>query len=134
MPTVFTQIIRRELPARIVWENDRFICFLPKDHFVNVGHLLLVPKVEVDEVFALDEATYAELWLVAKALAGPLQEVTGAARIGIAVEGFSVPHAHVHLCPVNAVAELDPHRDVAWPEAARDRFVAELRPRLAGIA
>lgn len=127
MSSVFTQIIDRKLPARIVWESSDAICILPKDHFVNPGHLLLIPKKEVDYIFDLDERIYHLLWSLAKKLAEPLKTVTGASRIGIAVEGFSVPHVHIHLCPINNVAELDPHRNIPWGEMERDNFVKIFR-------
>ena len=92
-----------------------------------------MPKVEVDYIFDLSDGVYAELWQHCKMLAGILRTITGAARIGIAVEGFSVPHVHVHLCPVNAVAELDPHRATAWTESEQDTFVAQFREKLAAM-
>ena len=125
--SVFTKIINRELSARIVWEDDAFIALLPNAHFVNQGHLLLVPKIEVDGIFDLPAKTYQKLWLHAKALSATLQKITEAPRIGIAVEGFSVPHVHVHLCPVYEVAQLDPHRSVSWTETDRDAFVRRFK-------
>lgn len=122
MSTVFTKIIGRELPARIVWEDEEIISFLPKDHFVNPGHLLVVPKQETDYIFDLEDYTYHRLWDVAKMLSGPLKEITNCKRVGIAVEGFSVPHVHIHLCPLYNVTELDPHRKMPWSDSDRDAF------------
>jgi histidine triad (HIT) family protein len=133
MESVFTQIINREVPARIVWENEDVICVIPKHHFVNPGHLLLIPKVQVDYLFDLEDEIYLKLWKNAKMIAKPLLKVTGAKRIGIAVEGLSVAHAHIHLCPVNAVAELDPFRDSYWSEEERDKFLEAMQEELENI-
>jgi histidine triad (HIT) family protein len=95
--------------------------------------MLVMPKVEVDYIFDLPDGIYAALWQHCKMLAGILRTITGAARVGIVVEGFSVPHVHVHLCPVNAVAELDPHREIVWTETERDGFAAQFREKLAAL-
>ncbi len=127
MKSVFTKIINRELPANIVWEDAEVIVFLPHANFMNKGHLLVVPKMEVDHIFDLEDALYHQLWSVAKMLAKPLKELTKAKRIGIGVEGFSVPHVHIHLTPLYNQSELDPHRNVAWSEEERKVFVAEIK-------
>jgi len=107
------------------------ICFLPNNHFVNPGHVLVVPKIEVDYIFDLEPALYHTLWDVAYSVAEPLKELTSAERIGIAVEGFSVHHVHIHLCPLYNHCELDPHRNVNWPETQRDAFVVAMKKKLA---
>ena len=127
MKTVFTKIIDRELPAYIVWEDEEVISFLPKADFMNKGHILVVPKVQVDHIFDLDDEIYHKLWSVAKLLAEPLKELTKAKRIGIGVEGFSVPHVHIHLTPLFHQSELDPHRDVFWSLEEREAFVDEMK-------
>jgi histidine triad (HIT) family protein len=130
MSTVFTKIIERELEANIVWEDSDVIAFLPHDNFMNKGHLLVVPKVEVDHIFDLDDEIYHKLWSVAKMLAEPLKELTLAKRIGIGVEGFSVPHVHIHLTPLYNQSELDPHRNVEWSAKERKEFVELMRDML----
>jgi histidine triad (HIT) family protein len=123
MNSVFTKIINRELPAYILWEDDEVIAFLPHANFMNKGHLLVVSKVEVDEIFDLEDEIYHKLWSVAKMLAKPLKELTQAKRIGIAVEGFAVPHVHIHLTPLYARSELDPHRNMEWSIEEREEFI-----------
>lgn len=123
MASVFTKIINRELPARILYEDDAFISIIPKHHFVNPGHILVIPKIEIDKVFDLPEEIYKKLCALCHKLSRPLEKITNAKRIGIAVEGFSVAHVHVHLCPLFNLAELDPNRNVAWSEHARDAFM-----------
>ncbi len=130
MKTIFTQIINREVPARILWENDDFICFLPNSHFVNKGHILLVPKQEVDYIFDLHVDLYKQIWEHAKVLSEVLNQVIKAPRIGLAVEGFSVPHVHIHLCPIYEVGQLSPERSVEWTEQDRDDFVVSFQKAL----
>ena len=133
MKTVFTKIIERELDALIIWEDDELIVFLPHANFMNKGHLLIVPKVQVDYVFDLEDELYHKLWSVAKVLAEPLKKITNAKRIGIGVEGFAVPHVHIHLTPLFEQSELDPHRNVEWRMEERQVFVAELSIKLSSL-
>lgn len=130
MASIFTQIVKRELPARILYEDSEFIAIIPKDHFVNVGHILVIPKMEVDHIWDLPKETYHALWKLCHFLAEPLKEITDAKRIGIAVEGFSVNHVHVHLCPLFNITELDPNRSEDWSEVDRDQFMCDFRHRL----
>ena len=127
MNSVFTKIINRELPAYILWEDDEVIVFLPHANFMNKGHLLIVPKVEVDHIFDLDDEIYHKLWSVAKSLAEPLKKISKAKRIGIGVEGFSVSHVHIHLTPLYNQSELDPHRNVAWSQEERELFMKRMK-------
>lgn len=127
MGSVFTDIIQGKSPGKIVYEDEIAFCLIPNGHFVNPGHLLIIPKMEVDYIFDLDDETNQYLWALAKKLAEPLKSITAAERIGIAVEGFSVPHVHIHLCPLYNVAELDPHRSEEWPEEGRDSFVEKFK-------
>lgn len=110
MSSIFTKIINRELPAHIVWENDNYIAFL-SIRPVNPGHLLVVPKKETGYIFDLPDEEYKEILMTAKFLAHPLQQATGAKRIGLSAEGFGVDHIHVHLIPINNINEMDPNRE-----------------------
>ncbi|NPA45751.1 MAG: HIT family protein [Chlorobi bacterium] len=107
MSSIFTKIINREIPAYIVAEDDKHIAFL--DIFpVAKGHVLAVPKKEVDKLFDLPEEDYKDLMLfsrkVAKALEKAFPDVN---RIGMAVIGLEVPHVHVHLVPINRMSDMD---------------------------
>lgn len=104
--TIFEKIIAREIPAHIVWEDDYHIAFLDIKP-IQAGHVLLVPKKPVENILDMNEEEYGALWLQAKKLALPLQQATGAARIGFVVEGFGVDHVHIHLVPINNPHELD---------------------------
>ena len=106
---IFCKIIRNEVPAHKVWEDQKFLAFLDINP-VNVGHLLIIPKKHVSYIFDLEEPDYSEIFRQAKFLAKPLQQITKAKRIGVAIEGFGVDHIHVHLVPVNNAGELDPNR------------------------
>lgn len=106
---IFCKIIKKEIPAEIIWEDENFLAILDTKP-LNDGHALLIPKNHTDYIFDLAESEYAELFLRARELAGPIQEVTKAKRIGIVVEGFGVPHCHIHLVPINKAYELDPDR------------------------
>jgi len=118
MDTLFTRIIKRELPAEIVWEDGDFIAIMDISP-INPGHLLLIPKIEIDSIFDLPDSVFRRLWDITRWLQEPLRKATQSNRVAIAVEGFTIPHAHVHLVPVNGANELDPKR-------AKKAGVAEL--------
>ena len=106
MASIFTKIINREIPAYIVAEDEQFIAFL--DVFpVAHGHVLVVPKKEVDYLFDLDEATYAGLMHFAKKVAKAVEQVFTCERIGVAVIGLEVPHCHVHLVPLQTMEDIN---------------------------
>lgn len=103
---IFCKIISKEIPSYSVWEDEHFFAFL--DNFpVQPGHMLIIPKEHVENVFALSADLYKELFTAAKALSTPLQQAMGSARIGMVIEGFGVPHAHLHLVPINRSHDLD---------------------------
>lgn len=106
MPTIFTRIINREIPGHIVAEDDQFIAFLDIMPLVP-GHVLVVPKQEVDYIFDLDDATLAGLHVFAKKVAVAIKKVIPCKRIGLAVVGLEVPHVHVHLVPMNSMGDIN---------------------------
>ena len=106
MASIFTKIINREIPAYIVAEDDHFIAFL--DVFpVAHGHVLVVPKQEVDYLFDLDDDTYTNLMHFAKKVSKGLEKAFPCERIGVAVIGLEVPHCHVHLVPLQSMEDLN---------------------------
>jgi histidine triad (HIT) family protein len=123
---VFCGILAGQLPARLVYEDADHIAFLPLEH-INPGHVVLIPRRHTDYLFDLDASAYARLWAVAATLAGPLREAFAAKRVGVAVEGFTVPHVHVHLVPLRAVDELTPARAQAVDDAEADRLCQRIR-------
>ena len=106
MDSIFTKIINREIPAYIIEENNDFIAFL--DVFpLAKGHVLVIPKKQIDYIFELDEITYSELWKFAKKVSIKIEKAIACERIGIAVIGLEVPHAHIHLVPLNNVEDIN---------------------------
>lgn len=109
MDSIFTKIINGELPAFKLWDNEYFIAILVPDP-INPGHTLLIPKHQIDYIFDLPDELDNSMWQVVKWLAPFIQQAMQSKRIGIAVEGFGVPHVHIHLVPVNSGNELNPER------------------------
>lgn len=105
MSSIFTKIIEREIPAHIVAEDEDNIAFLDINP-LSVGHTLVIPKREVDYLFDLEDDVYTSLNLFAKKVAIAIKQVTGK-RIGTAVIGLEVPHAHIHLIPFTQMSELN---------------------------
>jgi histidine triad (HIT) family protein len=106
MASIFSRIIQGEIPCHKVAENDKFIAFLDITP-VAKGHTLVVPKLEVDYFFDLDNNLLAEINLFAKEVAAKLQRTVPCRRIGVAIIGLEVPHAHVHLIPLNTMADIN---------------------------
>jgi histidine triad (HIT) family protein len=106
---VFCKIARGEIPSYKIWEDDSYIAFLDQ-HPIQIGHTLLIPKKHSDYLFDLEQEEYMTILLHAKDLAHILKEKLHAERIGMAVEGFGVPHVHLHLVPINHGNELNPER------------------------
>jgi histidine triad (HIT) family protein len=126
---VFCSIVSGTLPAAKVYEDERHIAFFPLEQ-IHPGHLLLIPKHHIDYLFDISEPDYLDLWRVAAHVAAALRDVSGAKRIGVAVEGFAVPHAHIHLVPVNAGNELNPTRAIPGDSEERNRLAVLLRTAL----
>jgi histidine triad (HIT) family protein len=106
MATIFTRIIQGEIPCHKIAENDKFIAFLDITP-VAKGHTLVVPKQEVDYFFDLENDLLAEINVFAKEVAVKLQRAIPCRRIGVAIIGLEVPHAHVHLIPLNTMADIN---------------------------
>jgi histidine triad (HIT) family protein len=106
MPSIFSQIISGKIPSYKIAENDRFYAFL--DIFpVAKGHTLVIPKIEVDKIFDVPE-DYLQDWLLfAKPIAKAIEATFDCNRCGISVVGLEVPHAHMHLIPINAITDMD---------------------------
>ena len=104
--SIFTKIIKGEIPCYKIAEDDRFIAFL--DVFpIKKGHTLVVPKAQIDYLFDLDDSLLSDLMIFAKKVSQKMQSAISCERIGIAVIGLEVPHAHIHLVPLDTVGDID---------------------------
>jgi histidine triad (HIT) family protein len=106
MASIFTKIINREIPAFIVAENDNYIAFLDIMPLAK-GHVLVIPKVEVDYVFDLEDEVLAGLHVFAKKVAKAIDKTIKCSRVGVAVIGLEVPHVHVHLIPLRTMDDIN---------------------------
>ena len=110
MPTIFSRIIAGEIPSYKIAEDDRYFAFLDIKPLTK-GHTLVIPKQETDYLFDLDDRTLADMMLFAKRIAVKIKQVTGCKRVAVVVLGMEVPHAHLHLIPINSEEEVDFRRE-----------------------
>lgn len=106
MDTIFTKIIKGEIPCYKIAENDRFFAFLDINPLAK-GHTLVVPKLQNDYIFDLEDELLGEMMVFAKKVALAIQQNVTCTRIGVAVIGIEVPHTHIHLVPINRVGDLN---------------------------
>lgn len=106
MPTIFSKIIAGDIPCHKIAENDRFLAFLDIMPLCE-GHTLVIPKQEVDYIFDLDDDVLSEMMLFSKTVARSIKNAIPCLRIGVAVIGLEVPHAHIHLIPLNSMSDIN---------------------------
>lgn len=106
MPSIFSKIVTGEIPSYKVAENDRFLAFLDVNPLV-FGHTLVIPKQEIDYVFDLDDQDISDIFVFSKKVAKVLKEHIPCLRIGVSVIGLEVPHAHIHLVPLNTMSDIN---------------------------
>lgn len=104
--SIFTKIIKGEIPAHKIYEDENFAAFLDIKP-INPGHTLVVPKRQIDYLFDLPHDLYAEIFEACRRLESAIRKSTNAERVGMVVYGFDVPHAHIHLIPLYTGGELD---------------------------
>jgi len=114
--SIFSKIIAGEIPAHKVAENDDFLAFLDINPLV-MGHVLVIPKKEVDYIFDMDDALYTGLMQFAKRVAAAVKIAFPCKKVGVAVIGLEVPHTHIHLIPMNAVSDMNFAREKLKPSA-----------------
>lgn len=114
MASLFTKIIRGEIPCHKIAENEQFLAFLDIFPLVE-GHTLVIPKIEIDYIFDLDDDHLAGINLFAKEVAAQIKSTIPCKRIGIAVVGLEVPHAHMHLVPLNQIGDINFDRPKLQP-------------------
>lgn len=130
MPTVFTRIIAGELPARFVWSDDRCVAFLSINP-VRPGHLLVVPRPEVEHWIDLAPGEWAHASEVARQIGRALQHAYDPAKVAVAVLGLEVPHVHIHLVPIETMTDMDFANAESDPDpAALDEAAERVRSAL----
>lgn len=106
MAGIFARIASGEIPSYKIAENNRFFAFLDINPLAK-GHTLVIPKQETDYIFDLDSEDYRDLWLFAKHVAKAINQVVPCIKVGVAVIGLEVPHAHIHLVPLNTMEDIN---------------------------
>lgn len=130
MPSLFTRIVNGEIPSYKVAETNDFLAFLDVKPQVK-GHTLVIPKREVDYIFDLDDTLLAGLMVFAKRVGRAVEAVVPCKRIGVAVIGLEVPHAHVHLIPLQTMADMKfGHSSVALSDEEMRRLAADIAARI----
>ncbi|MEM9892107.1 MAG: HIT family protein [Actinomycetota bacterium] len=133
MASIFSRIIAGDIPGRLVWDDET--CVVMVDiRPLHRGHCLVIPKQEVDHWVDLDAVTSAHLMVVAREVGRAQQSVVTCERIGLMIAGFEVPHTHLHVVPMNTMAELDfRNADPSVDAADLDAVADELRKALADL-
>jgi histidine triad (HIT) family protein len=131
MPTIFTRIIEGELPGRFVWRDNVCVAFLSIAP-LTTGHTLVVPRAEVDHWIDLDPEINAQLMRVAQQIASAQQRAFSPGRVGLVIAGLEVPHVHLHVVPIDGMADLDfanadPDPDPDTLDAAAETIRTALR-------
>ena len=106
MTSIFSKIVQGEIPAYKVAENDHCLAFLDINPLAK-GHTLVIPKQEIDYLFNIEDPLYSELMRFSKKVARAIGKVIPCERVGVAVIGLEVPHAHIHLIPINNVSDIN---------------------------
>lgn len=115
MASIFTKIINGELPCYKIFEDDYTFAFLDKNP-MNIGHTLVVPKIEIDYFVDVPEPYYSSVFINSKKIAKAIHEATGCKRVGTVIAGWDVPHFHYHLIPMHDYGDLDPSKAKRLPD------------------
>ena len=132
MASIFTKIVQGEIPSYKIAESDAFYAFLDIRPLAK-GHTLVIPKQEVDYLFDLEDDVYSGLHLFAKKVAAAIEKAIPCERIGTAVIGLEVPHAHIHLVPINSVGDLNfANPPVKLTQEEMQQIAANIRSKFEG--
>jgi histidine triad (HIT) family protein len=129
MASIFSRIVAGEIPAHKIAETDNYLAFLDVQP-TAIGHTLVIPKKEVDYLFALDDELYTGLMAFAKKIAPAIEKAVPCRRIGVAVIGLEVPHAHVHLIPLNSMNDMNFSKKLAPTQEELAETAAKIRAAL----
>ena len=124
MSSIFSEIVNNEIPSFKVSEDENYLAFL--DAFpLSYGHVLVIPKKETDYIFDLDSDKYLGLWNFSQKVAKAMDKVIVCKRIGVAVIGLEVPHAHIHLVPINGISDINFEREKKTFSADKMQEIAD---------
>ena len=124
MSSIFSKIVNNEIPSFKVAEDENYLAFL--DAFpLSYGHVLVIPKKETDYIFDLDSDKYLGLWNFSQKVAKAMDKVIVCKRIGVAVIGLEVPHAHIHLVPINGISDINFEREKKTFSADKMQEIAD---------
>ncbi|MFM7218264.1 MAG: HIT family protein [Bacteroidota bacterium] len=130
MASIFSRIVNGEIPAYKVAEDDRFLAFLDISPLAP-GHTLVIPKHETDYIFDIQSEEYAALWDFARTVSHAVKAAVPCKRIGVAVIGLEVPHAHIHLIPMNRVSDMNfANPKLSLPADEMNRIAEAIRSHL----
>ena len=133
MASIFTKIVNGDIPSYKIAEDENYYAFLDINPLAK-GHTLVIPKKEVDYIFDIEEELYKGLFAFARKVAPAIEKVIPCKRIGLTVIGLEVPHAHIHLIPINSIYDMDFKQPKLKLEDAEFKAIAEnIRKALAGI-
>ena len=126
MAGIFSRIASGEIPSYKIAENDRFFAFLDINPLAK-GHVLVIPKQEIDYLFDMEEEMYKDLWQFAMKVAKAVKQVVPCIKVGVAVIGLEVPHAHIHLVPLNTMDDINFSRPkLTFPADEMKNLAAEI--------
>ena len=129
MPTIFTKIINGEIPCYKIAEDENFFAFLDINPNAK-GHTLCIPKKEIDKIMDLDKETYLGLMNFSRKVAKAMEAALECKRVGLTVIGLEVPHAHVHLIPLNEVKEASFQHKVSFEKEEFESIAASIRAKM----
>ena len=129
MSSIFTKIVNGGIPAYKIAEDDNYLAFLDVNPNAK-GHTLCIPKQEIDKIFDMDDELYLGLMKFSKRIAAALEKTVPCKRIGIAVVGLEVPHAHVHLIPLNEMDEMRFHNKVKLSKEEFEALANDIQSHL----
>jgi histidine triad (HIT) family protein len=129
MSSIFTKIVNGEIPCYKIAEDDNFLAFLDVNPNA-IGHTLCIPKQEINKIFDLDDALYLGLMKFSKKIAIALEKAVPCKRIGMSVIGLEVPHAHVHLIPLNEMDEIRFQNKVSLSKKEFEALVKKIQENL----
>ncbi|HEX8562747.1 MAG TPA: HIT family protein [Flavobacterium sp.] len=129
MASIFTKIIHGEVPAFKITEDENFLAFLDVNPNAK-GHTLCIPKQEIDKIFEIDQEQYVGLMRFSRKIAIALEKTVPCKRVGMAVIGLEVPHAHVHLIPLNEMDEMRFQNKISMTQQEFEELAVEIRKNL----